>query len=64
MSLLNKLIESVRNKDEQMFSELINRLDAKGVPVIDLPLMVLNIETVGLSGHQWSWDRIEDWQNE
>lgn len=64
MSLLNKLIESVKNRDEQKFSELITRLDEKGVPVIDLPLMVLNIGTVGVSGHKWSWDRIEDWQNE
>ena len=64
MSILNKLIESVKNKDEQKFSELIEKLHKKGVPIIDLPIMVLHIEAVGEIGHKWSWDRIEEWQNE
>lgn len=63
MKIQDALKESARNEDASRFARLLEKLDAKGVPVIDLPLMVLDINAVGPKAHRWAWDQIEDWQN-
>jgi hypothetical protein len=62
MNIKQALIESTKTRDTARFTKLIDKLDQKGTPVIDLPLMVLNANTVGIAGHQWAWDTIEEWQ--
>lgn len=63
MNIQNALIESANTQDSTRFRRLIDKLDGKGVPVTDLPIMVLNVNAVGLKAHEWAWDQIEDWQN-
>lgn len=62
MTLQNALIESAKQRDVARFHKILDQLDAKGVPVIDLPLMILTTETFGAETHVWAWDQIEDWQ--
>lgn len=56
------LIQAAKSENAPRFRELIEKLDRKGVPIIDLPIMILDINAVGYRAHRWAWDQIEAWQ--
>ena len=62
MKLLPALIESAKKQEAERFRKIIEKLHVNGVPVIDLPLMVLNVNQVGVKAHKWAWNQIENWQ--
>jgi hypothetical protein len=63
MKIKDAIIGAAKTQDAPRFRKLIEKLDSKGVPVIDLPIMMLDINAVGVKAHRWAWDQIEDWQN-
>ena len=63
MKTIDALKEAAKNQDTPRFERIIAKLESKGMPLLDLPLMVLNVNTVGIVAHKWAWDRIEDYND-